>query len=167
MYEKYNFTDQQIQLCKELMSDEYYAFWSNFVSTSLGYDSTDWSGVIAFDPNYTPSMSGNVMKIPALNLSTGDTGYFRSLLTKARAFFRETASLGNVPGIAGHAVFAVAGAGKIGENAHVNDVELRIEVLRDDGDARESTSEIDRLGEGYTLGSTGNAFFGNAVVRII
>ena len=66
MYEKYNFTDQQIQLCKELMSDEYYAFWSNFVSTSLGYDSTDWSGVITIDPNYTPSMSGNVMKIPAI-----------------------------------------------------------------------------------------------------
>ena len=66
MYEKYNFTEQQIQLCKELMSDDYYAFWSNFVSTSLGYDSTDWSGVITIDPNYTPSMSGNVMKIPAI-----------------------------------------------------------------------------------------------------
>ena len=66
MYEKYNFTEQQIQLCKELMSDEYYAFWSNFVSTSLGYDSTDWNGVITLDPNYTPSMSGNMMKIPAI-----------------------------------------------------------------------------------------------------
>lgn len=66
MYEKYDFTEQQIQLCKELMSDDYYAFWSNFVSTSLGYDSTDWSGVITLDPNYTPSMSGNVMKIPAI-----------------------------------------------------------------------------------------------------
>lgn len=66
MYEKYNFTEQQIQLCKELMSDDYYAFWSNFVSTSLGYDSTDWSGIITIDPNYTPSMSGNVMKIPAI-----------------------------------------------------------------------------------------------------
>ncbi len=66
MYEKYNFSEQQIELVRELMSDEYYAFWSNFVSTSMGYEATDWSGVASIDPNYAPSMSGSVMKIPAI-----------------------------------------------------------------------------------------------------
>ena len=66
MYERYNFTEQQIQLCQELMSDDYYAFWSNFVSESLGYGPTDWGGVSTVDPDYKPGMSGSVMKIPAI-----------------------------------------------------------------------------------------------------
>ena len=66
MYERYHFTEQQIQLCQELMSDDYYAFWSNFVSESMGYGSTDWGGVSTVDPDYTPIMSGSVMKIPAI-----------------------------------------------------------------------------------------------------
>lgn len=66
MYEKYNFTQQQIQLCQELMSDDYYAFWSNFVSESMGYGPTDWDGVSTVDPDYKPGMSGSVMKIPAI-----------------------------------------------------------------------------------------------------
>lgn len=64
MYEPYAFTDQQKQLIKELMSDEYYAFWSNFVNVSTGYDPDDWSGVV--DEDYEPGMSGNVMKIPKI-----------------------------------------------------------------------------------------------------
>ena len=66
MYERYHFTEQQIQLCQELMSDDYYAFWSNFVSESMGYGPTDWGGVSTVDPDYRPSMSGSVMKIPAI-----------------------------------------------------------------------------------------------------
>ena len=66
MYERYNFTDQQIQLCQELMSDDYYAFWSNFVSESMGYGTTDWGGVSTVDLDYTPGMSGSIMKIPAI-----------------------------------------------------------------------------------------------------
>ena len=66
MYERYNFTEQQIQLCQELMSDDYYAFWSNFVSESMGYGTTDWGGVSTVDPDYTPGMSGSIMKIPAI-----------------------------------------------------------------------------------------------------
>ena len=66
MYERYSFTEQQIQLCQELMSDDYYAFWSNFVSESMGYGPTDWGGVSTVDPDYTPVMSGSVMKIPAI-----------------------------------------------------------------------------------------------------
>lgn len=66
MYERYNFTEQQIQLCQELMSDDYYAFWSNFVSESLGYGPADWGGVSTVDPDYKPGMSGSVMKIPAI-----------------------------------------------------------------------------------------------------
>ena len=66
MYERYNFTEQQIQLCQELMSDGYYAFWSNFVSESMGYGPTDWGGVSTVDPDYKPGMSGSIMKIPAI-----------------------------------------------------------------------------------------------------
>lgn len=66
MYERYSFTEQQIQLCQELMSDDYYAFWSNFVSESMGYGPTDWGGVSTVDPDYKPGMSGSVMKIPAI-----------------------------------------------------------------------------------------------------
>lgn len=66
MVDKYRFSEQQKQLLAEITSDEYYAFWSNFVSKSMGYSATDWGGVSSVDPNYTPGMSGSVMKIPAI-----------------------------------------------------------------------------------------------------
>lgn len=66
MFGPYRFTDQQKQLIVELMSDEYYAFWSNFVNISMGYDPDDWGGVVTVDEDYTPGMSGTVMKIPKL-----------------------------------------------------------------------------------------------------
>lgn len=66
MIEPYHFTEQQKQIITELMSDEYYAFWSNFVSISMGYGSEDWSGVVTIDDDYTPDMSGTVMKIPKI-----------------------------------------------------------------------------------------------------
>lgn len=66
MFEPYHFTNQQKQLIAELMSDEYYAFWSNFVNASMGYDPDDWGGVVTVDDDYTPGMSGTVMKIPKL-----------------------------------------------------------------------------------------------------
>jgi hypothetical protein len=64
MLEVYHFNEQQKQLIAELMSDEYYAFWSNFVSSSMGYGPEDWGGVVTIDDDYTPGMSGTVMKIP-------------------------------------------------------------------------------------------------------
>lgn len=66
MFEPYAFTDQQKQLAEELMSDQYYAFWSNFVSTSMGYDPDDWGGVESVPDDYEPGMSGGAMKIPRL-----------------------------------------------------------------------------------------------------
>ncbi len=66
MVSVYRFSDQQKQLLSEMASDEYYGFWSNFVSASMGYGSSDWSGVTSIDPNYQPGMSGNIMKIRAL-----------------------------------------------------------------------------------------------------
>ena len=75
MVEKYRFTEQQIELLKEIMSDEYYAFWSNFVSASMGYGDTDWTGITSApdddspgggQPGYTPSFSGGSMKIPKI-----------------------------------------------------------------------------------------------------
>jgi len=66
MVEQYNFSEQQKQLLKEMMSDEYYGFWSNFVNSSLGYAPNDWSGITSIDGNYTPVMSGNVMKVPKI-----------------------------------------------------------------------------------------------------
>lgn len=48
------------------MSDEYYAFWSNYVNASLGYDTDDWGGVELVGDDYEPGMSGGVMKIPKL-----------------------------------------------------------------------------------------------------
>jgi hypothetical protein len=66
MIEVYHFTEQQKQLITELMSDEYYAFWSNFVSSSMGYGPEDWGGVVTIDDDYTPGMSGTVMKIPMI-----------------------------------------------------------------------------------------------------
>ena len=66
MVEQYNFSAQQKQLLTEMMSDEYYGFWSNFVNTSLGYAANDWSGITSVDGNYTPTMSGNVMNVPKI-----------------------------------------------------------------------------------------------------
>jgi hypothetical protein len=66
MFEVYRFTEQQKQLITELMSDEYYAFWSNFVSSSMGYGLDDWGGVVTIDDDYTSGMSGTVMKIPKI-----------------------------------------------------------------------------------------------------
>lgn len=66
MFEVYHFTEQQKQLIAEMMSDEYYAFWSNFVNISMGYDPDDWGGVVTIDDDYTPGMSGTIMKIPII-----------------------------------------------------------------------------------------------------
>ena len=65
MADIYHFTNQQRQMLDELMSDNYYAFWSNFVSESMGYGSNDWTGVTTVG-DYKPSMSGSVMNIPKL-----------------------------------------------------------------------------------------------------
>ena len=50
----------------ELMSDQYYAFWANYVNTSMGYGPDDWGGVVTVGPDYRPSMSGSVMNIPKI-----------------------------------------------------------------------------------------------------
>ena len=90
MVEKYNFTEQQIELLKEIMSDEYYAFWSNFISEGLGYGGDNWTDVTTApgddlledipltdadfddDSDYVPmsssrsGFSGSSMKIPKI-----------------------------------------------------------------------------------------------------
>lgn len=45
MVEKYHFNEQQVELLKEIMSDEYYAFWSNFIGAGMGYGADDWMDV--------------------------------------------------------------------------------------------------------------------------
>ena len=45
MVEKYHFTEQQVELLNEIMSDEYYAFWSNFISAGMGYGDDNWTDV--------------------------------------------------------------------------------------------------------------------------
>ena len=90
MVEKYHFTEQQIELLKEIMSDEYYAFWSNFISEGLGYGGDNWTDVTTApgddfledipltdadfddDSDYVPmsssrsGFSGSSMKIPKI-----------------------------------------------------------------------------------------------------
>lgn len=90
MVEKYHFTEQQIELLKEIMSDEYYAFWSNFISEGLGYGGNNWTDVTTApgddfledipltdadfddDSDYVPmsssrsGFSGSSMKIPKI-----------------------------------------------------------------------------------------------------
>ena len=66
MFEPYGFTEQQKLLIGELMSDQYYAFWANYVNTSMGYGPDDWGGVVTVGPDYRPSMSGSVMNIPKI-----------------------------------------------------------------------------------------------------
>lgn len=90
MVEKYHFTEQQVELLKEIMSDEYYAFWSNFISEGLGYGGDNWTDVTTApgddfledipltdadfddDSDYVPmsssrsSFSGSSMKIPKI-----------------------------------------------------------------------------------------------------
>lgn len=66
MVDKYHFNQQQVQLLEEITQDSYYGFWSNYVSESMGNGTTDWSGISSVDPNYTPSMSGSVMKVPVI-----------------------------------------------------------------------------------------------------
>lgn len=66
MVDKYRFNQQQVQLLEEITQDGYYGFWSNYVSESMGNGTTDWSGISSVDPNYTPSMSGSVMKVPVI-----------------------------------------------------------------------------------------------------
>lgn len=66
MVDKYHFNQQQLHLLEEITQDGYYGFWSNYVSESMGNGTTDWSGISSVDPNYTPGMSGSVMKVPAI-----------------------------------------------------------------------------------------------------
>ena len=70
MYVKYHFTQKQIEMIEELMSDEYYAFWSNFVGTSMGHVDDDWTGVSTAPDDegsdYSPTFSGGSMKIPKI-----------------------------------------------------------------------------------------------------
>lgn len=45
MVEKYHFTEQQVEVLNEIMSDEYYAFWSNFICAGMGYGDDNWTDV--------------------------------------------------------------------------------------------------------------------------